>query len=118
MGWRGASVQRDASGFGGRLFLPRKGGERQGICEDQRLGARVLVADAGIRQMVKGKAEPRLVVKPVGHFQAGAELDDVTAILAVALFVQSNGGVRRQHPVLAENDAYPQPKTPVTDRKT
>src|SRR3546814_13419158 len=66
--------------------------------------------------MVKGKAEPRLVVKPVGHFQAGAELDDVTEILAVALFVQSNGGVRRQHPVLAEKDVEPQPELAVDRR--
>jgi len=68
----------------------------------QRFGARVLVADAGVRDVAEGDAEARAVGEAVGEVDLRAELDDAAQVLAVAAAVGADGEAGRQRPAAEE----------------
>ena len=79
-------------------------GEGHGIGQHQELGARIVVIDAGIRDVMEGDGEARPIVESPGYLATGSELKFAAEILAVALVIADEGGIGLQHHTPAEKE--------------
>ena len=61
-------------------------------------GAGALGLASAIEEKMREQPDLRPLGEVVGHLQAGAELEHAAEVLAVAVFVERDGELRRHHP--------------------
>src|SRR5690349_4965270 len=66
-----------------------------------------MLADTGVRDVIEGEAEARMIVEPPGEFAAGLELDGRTQLLAVAAVEPTHRAIGRDDDMLPEIEIDP-----------
>src|SRR5262249_19590613 len=76
----------------------------QAVHKNQGLFARIVLADPGIRRVIKRDAEPTHIIEAIRKFCAGAKFCRRAEIGPRALREKANGAVRGHHPIRPEID--------------